>query len=94
MVILYIVVGLIAGGALGMWLTSSVLRNKLLAKSQQVLKDAEEKGEVLKKEKELQAKEKFLQLKTTSFATKRTNSSSASRPSHRKWTSCRRKATS
>ena len=49
---------------MGIWLTTSVLRNRLLAKSQQVLRDAEEKGEVLKKEKELQAKEHFLQLKS------------------------------
>ena len=46
-----------------MWLTTSVLRNKLLAKSQQILKDAEEKGEVIKKDKILQAKEQYLQLK-------------------------------
>ena len=64
MVVLYIVLGVIVGGGVGMWLTTGVLRNKLLAKSQQVLKDAEEKGEILKKEKELQAKEKFLQLKS------------------------------
>ena len=64
MVALYIAIGVIVGGGVGMWLTTGVLRNKLLAKSQQVLKDAEEKGEILKKEKELQAKEKFLQLKS------------------------------
>ena len=51
------------GGGIGVWLATSVLKNKLLAKSQQVLKDAEEKGEVLKKEKVLQAKEKYLQMK-------------------------------
>ena len=64
MEILWIIIGLVAGGGVGVWLTTSVLRNRLLSKSQQVLKDAEEKGEVLKKEKELQAKEKFLQLKS------------------------------
>ena len=61
--VLLIVIGVVVGGGVGVWLTTGVLRNKLLAKSQQVLKDAEEKGEILKKEKELQAKEKFLQLK-------------------------------
>ena len=45
-----------------MWITTTVLRNSLLSKSQQVLKDAEEKGEIIKKEGELKAKEKFLQL--------------------------------
>ena len=64
MEILWIIIGVVAGCGVGVWLTSTVLRNRLLAKSQQVLKDAEEKGEVLKKEKELQAKEKFLQLKS------------------------------
>ena len=63
MTVLFIIIGLVAGGALGVWLTTSVLRNKLLAKSQQVLKDAEEKGEVIKKDKILQAKEQYLQLK-------------------------------
>ena len=64
MIIIGIIIGIIVGGALGLWLTSSVLRNKLLAKSQQVLKDAEEKGEMIKKDKVLQAKEKYLQMKS------------------------------
>ena len=64
MTIVWILIGLIVGGGIGVWLTTGVLRNRLMAKSQQVLKDAEEKGEVLKKEKELQAKEKFMQLKS------------------------------
>ena len=63
MTVLFIIIGLVAGGALGMWVTTTVLRNKLLAKSQQVLKDAEEKGEVIKKDKILQAKEQYLQMK-------------------------------
>ena len=52
MTVVFIIIGLVAGGALGVWLTTTVLRNKLLAKSQQVLKDAEEKGEVIKKDKD------------------------------------------
>ena len=56
------VIALMAGGGIAMWLTTGVLRNKLLSQSQQVLKDAEEKGEIIKKEGELKAKEKFLQL--------------------------------
>ena len=50
--VLLIVIGVVVGGGVGVWLTTGVLRNKLLAKSQQVLKDAEEKGELLKKEKD------------------------------------------
>ncbi len=44
--------------------STTIMRNKLLKKSQQVLKDAEERGEVIKKEKILQAKEKYLQMKS------------------------------
>lgn len=62
--VLFIIIGLVVGGGLGVYLTTNVLRNKLLAKSQQVLKDAEEKGEIIKKDKILQAKEKYLQLKS------------------------------
>ena len=61
--ILMIVIGLVVGAGAGIAVTTTVLRNKLLAKSQQVLKDAEEKGEIIKKDKILQAKEKYLQMK-------------------------------
>ena len=63
-IIIGIIIGIVVGGGVGVWLTAGALRNKLLAKSQQVLKDAEEKGEIIKKDKILQAKEKFLQLKS------------------------------
>ncbi|MCX6231041.1 MAG: ribonuclease Y [Bacteroidetes bacterium] len=49
--------------AIGAVLGSTVLRKYLDKKSQNILKEAEEKAEVIKKEKMLQAKEKFLQLK-------------------------------
>ena len=64
MIVIGIIIGLVVGGGVGVWLTTGMLRNKLLAKSQQVLKDAEEKGEMIKKDKILQAKEKFLQMKS------------------------------
>ena len=64
MEVLWIILGVVAGAGVGIWLTTTVLRNRLLSKSQQVLKDAEEKGEVIKKEKILQAKEQFMQLKS------------------------------
>ena len=64
MTVLWIIIGIVVGGGAGVLATTTVLRNSLLAKSQQVLKDAEEKGEILKKEGELKAKEKFLQLKS------------------------------
>ena len=59
-----IIIGLIVGAGAGIAATTTILRNKLLSKSQQVLKDAEEKGEVIKKDKILQAKEKYLQMKS------------------------------
>ena len=58
------ILGILIGGGVGIFLATKVLSDKLLSKSQLVLKDAEEKGEVLKKEKILQAKEKYLQLKS------------------------------
>ncbi len=59
-----IIIGLVVGAGAGIGATTTILRNKLLSKSQQVLKDAEEKGEVIKKDKILQAKEKYLQMKS------------------------------
>lgn len=64
MIVLGIIIGIVVGGGVGVLLATRVLSDKLLAKSQQVLKDAEEKGEVIKKEKMLQAKEKYLQMKS------------------------------
>lgn len=64
MIAIWIIIGILVGGGAGMYLTTNVLRSKLLAQSQQVLKDAEEKGEMIKKDKILQAKEKYLQLKS------------------------------
>ena len=80
-IVIGIVIGIAVGGGAGVWLTTSVLRDKLLAKSQQVLKDAEEKGEMIKKDKILQAKEKFLQLKSDhdKQGTKRTSPSASRR---------------
>ncbi|HIW87842.1 MAG TPA: DUF3552 domain-containing protein, partial [Candidatus Onthomorpha intestinigallinarum] len=61
-----IVIGIISGLAgigIGIWLAATRPRKNLEKKSIQLLKEAEEKAEILKKEKMLQAKEKFLQLK-------------------------------
>ncbi len=58
-VIVFIVALLIGGIA-----TGTVLRKQVLKKTDTLLKEAEEKAEVLKKERILQAKEKFLQLKS------------------------------
>ena len=57
-----IIIGLVVGAGAGIAATTTVLRNKLLSKSQQVLKDAEEKGEVIKKDKILQADLKKIKL--------------------------------
>ena len=51
--------GLVIGGVIG----SFILKRLNARKTEKILQEAEEKGEVIKKEKMLQAKEKFLQLK-------------------------------
>ena len=48
------------GGAVVMWVVNN---NLLKSKSAQIIKEAEEKAEVMKKDRLLEAKEKFLQLK-------------------------------
>lgn len=60
--IITIVVG-IGALLLGFFIASTLLRKAIEKKSEKILHEAEEKAEVLKKEKILQAKEKFLQLK-------------------------------
>jgi len=60
--LLIAIIGVI-GFALGVLLSATVLRKMIQKKSEGLLKEAQEKAEVLKKEKILQAKEKFLQLK-------------------------------
>ena len=54
----------IAFTGLGIFLATTKLRESLTKAAKQVLAEAEEKTEILKKEKILQAKEKFLQLKS------------------------------
>lgn len=62
-IMIYVIVALLAL-AVGILVTTTVLRKQVLSKSQAVLEEAREKSEVIKKEKILQAKEKFLQLKS------------------------------
>lgn len=62
-VILYAVF-LVIGAGLGFFMATIVVRKAVERKSIHLLQEAEEKGEVIKKEKILQAKEKFLQLKS------------------------------
>ncbi len=54
------VIGVIGGGALGYIFFNIILRNR----RKTIITDAETEGEVIKKDKILQAKEKFLQLKS------------------------------
>lgn len=60
LIIIAAIAGLIAGGLI----TSTLLRKAVEKKSANILKDAEEKSEMIKRDKILQAKEKFLQMKT------------------------------
>ncbi|MBM3404087.1 MAG: ribonuclease Y [Bacteroidetes bacterium] len=60
---IYIAIFALSGMVVGGLLTSTILRKSVEKKRKAILLDAEEKGEMMKKEKMLQAKEKFLQLK-------------------------------
>ncbi|MCQ2308925.1 MAG: ribonuclease Y [Bacteroidales bacterium] len=61
--VLVAVAVVLVGGGIGVLLSTTVMRNALTRKSTQLLEEAKEKGEVIKKDKILQAKEKFLQMK-------------------------------
>ena len=61
-IVVYIIIGLVGIGV-GILLANTILKKNLEQRSIAVLKEAEEKAEIIKKEKMLQAKEKFLQLK-------------------------------
>jgi ribonucrease Y len=61
-ILIYVIIAIIGCG-LGMLLATTKMKKTLLRKSESIIKDAEEKGEIIKKEKLLQAKEKFLQMK-------------------------------
>jgi len=61
-ILIAIIVGVVAL-LLGVLITSTILRKAVEKKSENILKEAQEKAEVVKKDKMLQAKEKFLQLK-------------------------------
>lgn len=58
------IVAVAIGLIVGITITSTFLRKAIEKKSENILKDAEEKGEMIKKDKILQAKEKFLQMKS------------------------------
>ena len=62
--IIVAVIAAIVGIGAGIALTTYLLRKSIEKKSIHLLVDAEEKAEMIKKEKMLQAKEKYLQLKT------------------------------
>jgi len=63
MAILWIIVGVLVGTGIGLALAYTLLKKQLTKTGREALKKAEEDGELIKKEKILQAKEKFLQLK-------------------------------
>lgn len=64
MQIIFIIIAGIGGLFLGFIITSTILKKNIEKRYANIIKEAEEKGEVIRKEKILQAKEKFLQLKS------------------------------
>lgn len=63
-IIIICLVSVVVGGGIGVLLSSTTMRKVLTKKSAQMLEEAKEKAEMIKKDKILQAKEKFLQMKT------------------------------
>ena len=63
LIVVSVIVAVIFTG-LGIYIATSRLRDSLTKKSAKILVEAEEKAEMVKKERILQAKEKFLHLKT------------------------------
>jgi ribonuclease Y len=62
--ILIIIISALAGITAGVLVAISLIRKAIIKKNERLILDAEEKGEMIKKDKILQAKEKFLQLKS------------------------------
>ncbi len=60
---LMILIAVMAGAAVGVLIAISLIKKAIYKKNATLISDAEEKGEMIKKDKILQAKEKFLQLK-------------------------------
>ncbi len=58
-----IIIGILIGAGIGLGLAYTLLKKQLTKSGREALKKAEEDGELIKKEKILQAKEKFIQLK-------------------------------
>lgn len=61
---IWIMLGILIGIGIGITVAHTLLKNQLTKSGREALRKAEEDGELLKKEKILQAKEKFLQLKS------------------------------
>src|SRR5690606_31183711 len=64
--IIYIIIALLVGVAIGRFALRFLFKQQEIAaqnKAKKILKDAEQAGEHLKKQRQLEAKEKFLQLK-------------------------------
>src|ERR1035437_1307662 len=60
---LMILIAVIAGATAGVLVAISLIKKAIYKRNATLITDAEEKGEMIKKDKILQAKEKFLQLK-------------------------------
>lgn len=64
--IIYVIIAFIAGAAVGRFMLRSLFKKQEMAaqnKAKKILKEAEQAGEHLKKQRQLEAKERFLQLK-------------------------------
>jgi ribonuclease Y len=62
--IIFQVAALLIGGVIGFVIANIILKKKNDRKSQLIIKEAEEKAEILRKEKELEIKEKFIRMQS------------------------------
>ena len=63
-IVISVIIAAVAAFGIGVLLATTKMKSALLKRSEDIIKDAESKAEMLKKEKLLQAKEKFLQMKS------------------------------
>jgi ribonuclease Y len=64
MLIVYVLLAAMGGLGIGILITTTMIKKSIEKKSQQILEDAKAEGEVLKKNKILEAKEKYIKLKS------------------------------
>jgi len=63
-ILMYVIIGLLVGAAAGYFVANAMSKKKTDSKSKQIVREARQQAETIKKDKMLEAKEHFLQLKS------------------------------